>query len=390
MPEGSGPTAVEADECLDGLVNGPAVELKKRISAKGPVTFAEFMEVALYWPDGGYYTADGPRWGGKGDYVTSIDLSPAFSRTIAKEVERMWASLGSPDSFELVEAGAGRGWLTKGILASLEEISPELYGIIKARLIEVNPYLRQPPEKNISWHGSLSEVSVVPFCCVISNELIDSFPVHRVIFEGGVLKEVYTALDGQAFVDVIGPPSTGRLQEYFDALGIKLSEGQRAEVNLKAGEWIEEAAGVFEAGYIVTIDYGLPARELYSPERAGTLLCHQRHKINDDPYRNIGSQDITTHADFTNLVEAGRKAGLELTGFTTQKNFLIGAGILDDLKETGELGPGNVEKVVSNRAISELIMPGGMGDTFKVLVQHRGVENPAINGFVFKDMSTYL
>jgi SAM-dependent MidA family methyltransferase len=360
--------------------------------AHGPVTFAEFMDVALYWPDGGYYTTDHPRWGGGGDYITSIDVSPAFSRTIAKEISRMWEGLGRPGSFVLVEAGAGRGWLTKGIIAALEDLSPGLYEVIRGRLIEVNPHLKEEAGPKVSWHRDLLEVGRIPNGCILSNELIDSFPVHRVVFEGGELKEVYTGLEGSKFIDVTGPPSSKELGAYFDALDIKLCQGQTAEVNLKAGEWVRVAAGALGAGYVVTIDYGLPARELYSPDRAGTLLCHHRHRINDDPYSCVGSQDITTHVDFTNLVKAGRGAGLELTGFTTQKNFLIGAGILEDLLDTSGTSPGEggVEGVRENRALSELIMPGGMGDTFKVLVQHKGVEKQVLKGFSFKDLSSYL
>ncbi len=140
----------------------------------------------------------------------------------------------------------------------------------------------------------------------------------------------------------------------------------------------------------MTIDYGLPARELYSPERGPTLMCHRRHTVNTNPYVNIGSQDITTHVDFTGLVKSGASAGLELTGFTTQKNFLLGLGILEELSPATELGIGDAGKVSHNRAIAELIMPGGMGDTFKVLVQHKGIQAPSLKGFSFKDMRSYL
>jgi SAM-dependent MidA family methyltransferase len=369
--------------------SGPAREIISRIEARGPITFAEFMDLALYWHDGGYYTRGPEIWGRGGDYLTSLDISPAFSSSIARQVREMWSLLGSPGTFELVEAGAGRGWLSKGILKTLKELDPELYGLIKVRLVEANPNLNEPASGRITWCKDISEIGPVRAGIVLSNELIDSFPVHMVVCDGG-LKEIFVGFDGASFIEVAGKPSTGELAAYFKELGIELAEGQRAEVNLRALEWLKAAGALLGSGFVMTIDYGLPARELYSPERGPTLLCHHRHTINDNPYMNIGLQDITTHVDFTGLVKSGAGSRLELTGFTTQKNFLLGLGILEELSAAPDLDFKDSEKVMQNRAITELIMPGGMGDTFKVLVQHKGMEKPALKGFSFKEMSSYL
>lgn len=370
--------------------SGPEKEIIRRISEKGPVTFREFMEAALYSPDGGYYTSAESRWGGAGDYITNLDVSPVFPRVLAKEVVEMWDLLGRPPGFELIEAGAGRGWLSKGILSALKYLSPELSGTVKIRMIEKNHNLREPPSGNISWYGDILEVPAGVTGCILSNELIDSFPVHRVEYREGGLLEVYTGFDGVSFVDVTGPPSTAELEEYFRKTGVALREGQRCEVNLDATDWIRKAGGVLRKGFILTLDYGLPARELYSQDRKGTLLCHFRHTPNDNPYLNIGSQDITTHVDFTALTVWGAEAGLERAGFTTQKNFLLGLGILDELKEPLELDLGNYDKIRHNQGIKDLIMPGGIGDVFKVLIQYKGIGKPALKGFSFKDMSRYL
>lgn len=373
------------------LEDGPRKEIVRRIAEKGPITFAEFMDVALYWPDGGYYTSPDSRWGGGGDYITSLDVSPVFAKVLAKQINEMWEVMGKPDDFALIEAGAGRGWLSKGIIDSLKDLFSALGNIIKAHLIEKNPNLREAPFGRISWHEDLKKVPGPVTGCILSNELIDSFPVHRFEFRGGKLLEVYTGFDGETFIDVYGPPSTTELEVYFRELGIELAEGQKGEVNISAIKWIKEAASLLSKGFIITIDYGLPAKELYFPERKGTLLCHYRHTLNDNPYLNIGSQDITAHADFTMLAKAGAEAGLSTAGFTTQKNFLLGLGILEELKEATDLDLENQEKISFNRALSRLIMPGGMGDTFKVLIQHKGVEGtPVLSGFSFKNMLNYL
>ncbi len=374
---------------------GPRREILRRIESKGRITFAEFMEVALYFEDGGYYTAKEGRWGEGGDYITSIDVSPVFSRVMGVAISEMWEKLGSPVDFVLIEAGAGRGFLSLDILSALKVIKPELYEVISLVLVEKNPFLRQAPSEKVSWSEVLPEAGSVKNGIIISNELIDSFPFHRVAFDRMAVKEVYVTREGDDLVDTEGPLSTKEIGRYLEETEVEFIEGQRAEVNLMAGPWIEQAAAILKRGFVITIDYGLPAKELYGVDRmGGTLMCHYRHKSNFTPYERIGAQDITSHVDFTHLCRRGEKAGLSLCGFTTQKNFLLGLGILEELVDTGEMRVSDYEKVKYNRAIAGLIAPGGMGDIFKVLVQYKGGVNgseaPALKGFSFRDMSRYL
>jgi SAM-dependent MidA family methyltransferase len=372
------------------MSEGPLKEIAARIERKGPITFAEFMGVALYWPDGGYYTSPENRWGGGGDYVTNIDISPVFARLIARQIHEMWQTLDSPGIFDLVEAGAGRGWFVRGILDTLEELYPDFYRTVRAKVIEKNPHLGEDAAGRITWHEELEELEKPLTGCLFSNELIDALPFHRVI-QRDCLKELYVGLgEGGRLVDVEGEPSTKGLPEYFEDLKIRLTLGQKAEVGLGAREWIQRAGGFVDRGFIMTIDYGMPARELYAPGRPGTLMCHFRHTMNDDPYRSVGCQDITSHVDFTTLKTAGLSVGLETTGFTTQSYFLLGIGIDDELKEVGEPCPDDYEAIKHNQGIKELIMPGGIGDTLKVLVQHKGVYEPALKGFSFKNMKDLL
>ncbi len=371
---------------------GPEAEILRRIKERGPITFAEFMDVALYWPCGGYYTSDRGPWGGEGDYITSIDVSPVFARVMAAAVMEVWEAMGSPSPFVLVEAGAGRGYLSSGILETLEKKGPRLYEAMSAVLVDKKAAKAGPVHEKASWSTEMPPGASIEHGVILSNELIDSFPFHRVRFLGGELREIYVGLGDGGLTDVDGPLSTAEIGAYLDEAGVSLAEGQAAEVNLQAGPWIERAGAVLKEGFVITIDYGLPARELYGPERyGGTLMCHYRHKPNFEPYERIGAQDITSHVDFTNLARAGRRAGLEVCGFTTQKNFLLGLGVLEELIETDGGAPGDIEKIQHNRAIAGLIAPGGMGDTFKVLVQYKGTEEPpALKGFSFRDMKGYL
>lgn len=373
------------------VFNGPEKELIRRISARGPVTFAEFMDVALYWPDGGYYTSADLAWGAGGDYITSLDVSPVFSAVLARQVSEIWSLMGSPADFVLIEAGAGRGWLSQGILETIKKTSPGLYSVITVRCVEKNPSLRGQTSDKMVWHEDIKDVQGPVRGVILTNELIDSLPVHRVKVSEGLLKEVFTGFDGRSFFDVEAEPSTPHIKGYFDKAGLLPGEGALAEVNLDSIRWLSEASALLAEGFIITIDYGLPSRELYAPERkAGTLMCHYRHTLNDNPYLNIGHQDITTHVDFTALVREGERLGLGLTGFTTQKNFLLGVGILEDLRGAGDLDGSDLADIEFNRAVGRLIMPGGMGDTFKVLIQHKGVERHSLAGFSFRDMSRCL
>lgn len=362
----------------------------RRIREAGPIPFAEFMEIALYAPGAGYYTSGRQTWGPKGDYITSIDVSPAFARALARQVIEFWELLGSPASFGLVEAGAGRGWLSLGMLEHISRESPVMYKGLTAHLVDPGGPPEGLPEKAV-WHSGLAEIATMEAACVFSNELVDAFPTHRVEFTDGALKELYVDFDGEAFKEVPGPLSDPALGEYFHWNAVEPFEGMKAEVNLEAGRWMRKAAALFKRGFVLTIDYGVPARELYSPERkGGSLHCHFRHTLNDNPFANMGEQDMTAHVDFTALALASKEAGLGITGFTTQKNFLLGLGILEELREPASLGADGVGEVNFNRAIGALIAPGGMGDIFKVLIGHKGVEKPRIKGLSFKDMTRSL
>ena len=371
------------------------------IKDKGPITFAQFMELALYHPQLGYYRAGKEVWGGSGDYVTNADAGAVFTKLFARQIEQAWRELSCPDDFTLVEAGGGRGLILKGIARSLEEFYPALYDLIKLVVVELSDRhsFSHLDGKAVDWYNDLKSVGKLTNAVIFTNELLDALPFHRVVgggqASGGALKELYVGIDDSdngsgGFIEIIGAPSSARLSEYFDSLDIVLAEGQETEVSLNGVDWIKEAGALLNSGFVVTIDYGFPARELFTPDRPGTLLCHYRHTINDDPYSLIGQQDITAHVDFTSVVKAGRDSALELTGFTNQLSFLMGLGIAEELREVTGNAVNDLEAIRHNQSIKELIMPGGVGENFKVLVQHKGIEAPSLSGFSFRDRKHLL
>jgi SAM-dependent MidA family methyltransferase len=213
---------------------------------------------------------------------------------------------------------------------------------------------------------------------MFSNELPDAFPVHRVEKVGQVLKELFVEIREGRFVECLGDVSTPEVEQYFRRLNVELPDGYRTEVNLRAPGWMRQVAASMNRGVVITIDYGHSAEDLYSSERSkGTLLCYRWQMASEDPYIRVGYQDMTAHVDFTTLATVGEEAGLSVTGFTNQMSFLMGLGVEDMI---AQLTPGTPEF----QAALHVLKPEGMGRTFKILVQHKGIETPALDGLSFK------
>ena len=363
--------------------------LVDRIRVQGRITFAEYMAACLYGPGLGYYTSPGRKVGAEGDFYTSSNVSAVFGRLVAREFIRMDELLGSPDRFDLVEVGAGNGRLARDIVEYLADESPELYGRLTLRLIEKEPSLRTiqgemlgPHAVKAVWHAPAElEAGTLQFTgCLYSNELIDSFPVHLVEMTPGGLQEVYVTLRGDDFAEEFGEPSTQELAAYLKRIGVTLMEGKRAEINLAAPRWLASVARALRSGFVLTIDYGYPAIDLFSPARlAGTLLCYHRHQVEESPYVRPGEQDITSHVDFTTLMKAGEEEGLTTVWFGEQYRFLMGVGFMEEMARLEASDVSEEEKLKVRLLMKKLILPeGGMGDTFRVLVQTKGVENPRL------------
>lgn len=363
--------------------------ITERIKAKGRITFADYMAACLYEPGLGYYTSPGRKVGAEGDFYTSSNVHSVFGRLIAREICRMWETMDSPSSFSIVEVGAGGGRLAKDILDAVSEMNSRFYEVLTYRLIEAEPTLKDSQHDLLAGHqtkvvwsepAELSEGQFTFVGCLLSNELIDSFPVHLVHMTAAGLKEVYVAVADGDFTEILDEPSTPELERYLQRLGIRLYEEQRAEINLAALRWLESAAKALERGFIITIDYGYPAEELYAPQRKnGTLLCYYRHTVEENPYIRVGQQDMTTHVDFTSLIQKGDALGVAKVWFGEQYRFLMGVGMMDELMALEASAATEEERLKNRLALKKLILPdGGMGDTFKVLVQAKKVADPQL------------
>ena len=346
-----------------------------KIRQNGPLSFHDFMDMALYHPDLGYYTSTNDNIGKKGDFYTSSNVSSVFGEMIGKQVEEMWYLLEEGD-FTVVEMGAGLGLLSGDVLGYLKT-KPELYRCLDYRIVEKSPSLQAEQEKllggRVKWCESINELSGKSGC-IFSNELVDAFPVHQVVMKYELM-EVFVDYD-DGFVEVLKPASS-ELRDYFKKQDVVLPKGYRTEVNLDALEWVHDVGSALERGYVITIDYGYPASELYAEHRNnGTLMCYHRHTAEDNPYQRIGEQDITSHVNFSALDIWGREAGLETCGFTDQAHFLLGLGIEEYLGKLQETNPEQYMKKMFQ--VKSLFM--GMGETFKVMVQGKGIECNELSG----------
>ena len=357
-------------------------EIVSLINEKGKITFADFMDLALYHPEYGYYTSGKEKIGKRGDYYTSSDVHSVFGELIARQLEQMWRLLGS-NRFTVVEIGAGKGWLCYDILNYVRNEYPEFFEKIDYKIVEISRNLieRQSNtlkglEEKVSWE-SFSEdgFSFNPIeGCFLSNEFVDSLPVHQVVVENDCLKEIYVTIQDDEYCEKIDELSSPELGDYFKNSKTDLKEGQRAEVNLKALDWVKNISRFLNRGFVITIDYGHLAEELYSEERhRGTLMCYYEHTTSENPYERVGNQDITSHVNFTSIMKDGARFGLSTTGFVRQSNFLIALGILNKMNDV----QGDISKLLT---MKNLFLPGGMGDIFKVLIQHKGIDIPELIG----------
>ena len=365
-------------------------EIRARLDREGRITFRDFMETALYHPQHGYYRSPREKMGRAGDYLTSPEVHPLFGHMVGRQLAEMWEVMGSPARFDLLETGAGNGLLARDVLLWAQRLHPAFFEALAYRIAETSPALveRQRhtlgalglPEGKVTWEAHAAPGAGSVSGCILSNELVDSFPVHRVAAEGGELREVYVVRRGSRFAEELRPPSTPELGAYFERLDLLPGEGCRAEVNLAALDWMRQAAAALARGFVLTFDYGHEAAELYAPwRRDGTLLCFYRHNPSSDPYARIGKQDMTAHVDLTSLVEEGRRHGLEPLGITTQARFLAALGIGEALARTPGAELPLEEYYARRRAVTELLDAAGLG-RIRVLVQGRDVGPCTLRG----------
>lgn len=364
----------EAPTDLSGLAEDPglAARIREAIRTDGPMTFARFMGLALYDPDGGYYRAAEARPGRGGDFLTAPELHPIFGEMIGRAVEDAWAGLGRPEPFVVREYGSGDGALALAMLPGLPraigydpvDVDPRRQASLQARLAAAGLDGRLTKQEG----GQIDGV-------IVANEVLDALPVHRVRQREDQLRElaVEVGADG-AFLEVEVDPTTTELAARLATEGVTLADGQTAEVCLELDRWIAEATTQLRRGLVLLIDYGFPAGELYDPlrRRDGTLRAYVRHQVSDDPYRFVGRQDLTAHVDVTAVEAAAHRAGLTTLGITTQAEALIGLGIEARLREI-QADPATTFEAYAllRSALMRLLDPAAMG-RFRVMAFGRG------------------
>ena len=367
--------------------------MRRDIAAHGGwIPFARFMELALYAPGLGYYTAGAHKFGAAGDFVTAPELSPLFGRTLARQAAEIMACSAA----HILELGAGSGKLAVDMLGELERIGnlPDSYAILevsadlRARqqaLIQTRlPHLLQ----RVHWLDALPEKFSG---AIVANEVLDALPVHLVHWRDSALTERGVAVGDNDFGAnnfIWQEHAIGATALQHAAQQIVVPDDYVSEICLAARGLVNSLANYLEQGALLFIDYGFGAREFYHPQRsAGTLMCHYRHHAHDDPFFLPGLQDITAHVNFTDIAECGIDAGLELMGYTTQAFFLINCGIAELLQETP---PENLRDYLPLSAqLQKLTSPAEMGELFKVIALGKKMANP-LSGFAKGDMTRLL
>jgi SAM-dependent MidA family methyltransferase len=360
-------------------------QLRRHMAAEierggGWLSFARYMELALYAPGLGYYMAGARKLGRDGDFVTAPEISPLFGRTLARQLRQ----LAETAQGDILEIGAGSGALAADLLLELERLGclPERYLIL-----ELSPDLRDRSRdtlaarvphliERVAW---LNQLPPQFEGVVLGNEVLDAMPVHVFQRLDGRVRELGVALEN------------GKLHWVPNAEGAPFAvdpswfpqDGYRSEVQLTARAFIRSLGRMLTRGAALFIDYGFPRREYYHPQRSGgTLMCHYRHRAHDDPFFLPGLQDITSHIDFTAIAEAGGEAGLELLGYTNQAQFLVNCGITDVLAEAPAADAAAYAPLAAQA--QKLLSPAEMGEFFKVIALGRGVPSPLL-GFAGGD-----
>ena len=359
------------------------------------------MELALYDPQTGYYARAAQRSGRAGDFFTSVDVGPLFGELLELQLFEMVALLrsaaeaaqkaGAAERFDLVEVGAGNGRLAADILRAAKRRHPAFYDSIQLHLVEASEAARAAQRDTLAevadrLVSSRAELPDQFEGVLIANELLDALPTHQVVMRAEGLKEVYVSPGPDGLHLAEGPLSTPDLQAYLDRAGVTLEPGWRVEINLRAVDWMRQAARRLRRGFMILIDYGHEAHELYSATHAaGTLTSFAAHRGGGNDAHAAapswldrpGEQDITAHVDFTSVRAAAEAEGMTTIALLDQTYFLL--GLVEALNQ-----PANQQSAISSRQLKTLVVPGGLGSTMKVLILGKGVATTALAGCSFK------
>ena len=347
-----------------------AERIASEIAERGALSFAAFMERALYDPEGGYYSSGGGRLGPGGDFFTASDVGPFFGAAMARQVREIDRAIGPFEPFHIVEYGAGRGLLARDLLDAMQELDADFarrtrYLMVDRSRAMLEEAARRVPEATCV---APSELKTGLAGCVLAVELFDALPVHRVRRRDGDLIEVYVDVDAAGRLVEREGPCTSRARRLAERYGAAAEDGSEAEVAPLADAQVDTLERSLSRGVMLVVDYGDRAERLYGPGRpAGTLLAYRRHATNQDYLDRVGEQDLTAHVNFSMLEDRARELGLEPLGLTTQDRFLIANGILETFRQDDPARRHDPRQVKARLQAMQLIHPEGMGRRFKVL-----------------------
>ncbi len=369
-----GPEALAHSRRLCGLLRSEIDQ------AGGAITFERYMELVLHAPGLGYYSAGSAKFGPEGDFVTAPEISPLFSRCLARQCAQILAQSGGV----ILELGAGTGVMAADLLTELDALRAPLEQYL---ILETSAELRQRQEslleqraagylERVRWLNALPEAPLRGV--ILANEVIDALPVHRIEIRGGEAMESCVRVQGDGFGWVAAPAGDdlrARAGTLLRSLPEPLPAGYVTELNTRLEPWVAAMAGVLKQGALLCLDYGYPRHEYYHPQRtSGTLRCYYRHRVHEDPFLYPGLQDVTACVDFSALAEAGAAADLELCGFTNQAQFLLGCGLETLLAKYA--GADDRTRLETARQVRLLTLPGEMGERIKALCLGRGLTGP--------------
>ena len=353
----------------------------------GRMTFAAYMELCLYHPEGGYYQKSVPKLGKEGDFYTSAHVGRAMGACVAAQLHAAAEKTAAPEEeIVICEWGGGDGRLAEAVLDELRETYPDTYRRAVFLAVEGSPYHRELQRRRLAAHAERLAGVVPPDdeaaerlprsapTLLFANELLDAFPVHRLVRREGAWRELYVERGARkgTLVETEGEPSEERLAAWLRAHGPNAAEGQRIEVGLAALDWIAGLGTRLARGFALFADYGDVSEELFGPHRMnGTLAAYRKHTASDDAFLAPGEQDLTAHVNFEWVAKAAEEAGFRRLSLRTQKQFLVDNGILQRLQNHDGRDPFS-PAARENRAIRQLLLSDGMSELFKVLTMEKG------------------
>jgi SAM-dependent MidA family methyltransferase len=383
----------EPPEELKCLSENLAAVIRAKIEQNGSISFSEYMEMALYEPGLGYYSAGLQKFGEGGDFVTAPQLGDVFARCLAKQVEQIGLALGE---YEIFEAGAGSGVLAADLLIALQDGHPPT----RYRILERSAHLRQVQLETLErsvpqWLDRISWLDQPPQTdwqgVFIANEVLDALTVDRFVCDDGSIRQMRVANGPDGFAwdkDQCPRIMQEQIQSALTGLEYPFTDGYQSEINTHLPAWLKTVTASLQTGTALFIDYGYPRQEYYLPQRRnGTLICHYRHRAHDDPFVWPGLTDISASVDFTALAEAADSCGLEVSGYTNQAMFLLGCGLEDVILSLQSLS--EKDRVLKNIEVRKLTLPGEMGERFQVMALCRGLSeelSEGLRGFALRDL----